>query len=356
MATVTADWRVQREVKLEALHERLAGAVEALVSGEDWMRAMAFAAQFRSRSFNNTLLIYVQHAEAFKQGRVSERLPTYVAGFKQWEQLGRVVQRGQKGYMIQAPVTARWASANPSDSFSWRRLGFREPAAPGEVVRTRIVQVKPAYVWDVSQTEGDPIPERPMPMLLEGEAPEGLWDGLAGLVAADGYELLRATDASSISGANGVTNYTDSTVSVRLDMDDAAQVKTLIHELAHVRMHHPDDRGLSHHRGIGEVEAESVAMMVGAAHGMSTDGYTIPYVSGWATTVEGKNPLEVVQATGERVRATASRILDALDTTQTGGGDPPGLTRTPSVNRSRHPELSGVQAPPMAGQVMAVSA
>lgn len=68
--------RVIREVKLDALHERLTAAVGGLVSGEDWRRAVEFAARFRSRSFGNTLLIHVQHADAFEQGRVSEPLPS----------------------------------------------------------------------------------------------------------------------------------------------------------------------------------------------------------------------------------------------------------------------------------------
>jgi hypothetical protein len=353
------DWRSEREAKLEALHERLTAAVESLASGEDWIRAMTFAARFRSRSFANTLLIHAQHAERYAAGSVTEPWPSYVAGFRQWESLGRSVNRGQRGYMIQAPVTARFASATPSDADSWRRLGFKERAKPGEVVRSKLVNVKPAYVWDVCQTSGDPVPDRPAPRLLEGQAPDGLWDGLARLAKTEGFEVGRVTDAREINGANGVTNYLERTVKVRLDMDDAAQVKTLAHELAHVKMHEPSDDGPARHRGIGEVEAESVAMMIGAAHGMPTDGYTIPYVSAWATTVKDKTPAEVVQATGERVRSTALAILNGLDTTQIGGGDPPSLDRAArasgGLKDSRAQALTGVEAPPLAGQTMAVA-
>jgi hypothetical protein len=263
------------------------------------------------------------------------------------------VSKGQRGLVIQAPVLRRLASATPGEPDSWRVLGFKEKPEPGEVVRSRIVNVKPAYVWDVCQTTGDPVPERPRPVLLEGEAPEGLWDGLAALVAADRFILRRVPDARAIGGANGVTNYSDKTVSVRSDMDAAARVKTLAHELAHVRMHNPDDDGLSRHRGIGEVEAESVAMMVGAAHGMPTDSYTIPYVSAWAATVKGKAPAEVVQATGERVRAAASAILAALDTAQVGAGDPPGLDRAAVASRTARASLpqslTGIGIPAMTG-------
>jgi len=98
-------------------------------------------------------------------------------------------------------------------------------------------------------------------------------------------------------------------------------------ELGHVMLHGPDNADAALHRGIAEVEAESVALMVGAAHGLETDDYTIPYVASWASSVPGKTPVEVVQSTAERVRGAAVTILDKLDTSQVGDGNPPGLDR-----------------------------
>ena len=81
-------------------------------------------------------------------------------------------------------------------------------------------------------------------------------------------------------------------------------------------------------------------VMIGAAHGMDTTGYTIPYVSTWAARVDGQEPVQVVQSTGERVRKTALAILNQLDTLQVGDGSPPGLERdTPSPRTSRTPAV-----------------
>ena len=351
---VTEEARAARDAKLDELHERLTGAVETLVSGEDWARALEFAARFRSRSFNNTLLVWVQHEAAFEAGKVPNPVPSYVAGYRQWQTLGRQVEKGQSGFMILAPVTGRFATATPSDPESWRRLGKGEKPRPGEVVRSKMITAKPAYVWDASQTAGEPIPEPPAPKLLEGEAPVGLWDGLAKLVEERGFAVLRVPHEGMIHGANGVTDYTAKTVAVRENMDPAAQVKTLAHELGHVLLHGPDQEDARQHRGIGEVEAESVALMIGAAHRMDTTGYTIPYVSTWAARVDGKEPVEIVKATGERVRKTALTILDQLDTAQVGDGTPPGLDReTPHRNQPSHersaPEraASGRQVQPL---------
>src|SRR3954453_19979320 len=164
--TAPVHGRAARDAKLEALQTQLSAAVSALVTGQDWRRAMTFAAQFRSRSFNNTMLIYAQHFAAFNQGRVPGPTPTYVAGFHQWHSLGRHVVKGQHGYGILAPVTARFSSATPADTGSWRRLARGEKPTRGDTVRSRLVGLRPTHVWDVSQTEGDPIPERPVPTLL----------------------------------------------------------------------------------------------------------------------------------------------------------------------------------------------
>lgn len=316
-----------REAKLDALQQQLTASVGELVTGEDWKRALEFAARFRARSFNNTMLIYVQHHAAYQQGRVPEPTPTYVAGFRQWLSLNRHVLKGQSGYAILAPVTARFASSAPENPDSWRRLARGEKPQRGEVVRSRLVGLKPAHVWDVSQTDGEPLVEAQRPTLLVGQAPEGLWDGLANQIESRGFGLRLVSNGGAIGGANGLTDYMTREVSVRTDMDDAAQVKTLAHELGHVMLHGPDNADAAMHRGVAEVEAESVALMVGAAHGLDTASYTVPYVSSWASSVPGKSPVEVVQSTAERVRGTAVTILDNLDTRQVGDGNPPGLDR-----------------------------
>jgi hypothetical protein len=123
-------------------------------------------------------------------------------------------------------------------------------------------------------------------------------------------------------------------------------------------MHDPDDEEARQHRGIREVEAESVALMIGAAHGMDTAGYTIPYVSTWAARVDGQEPVQVVQAAGERVRKTALAILDQLDTLQVGDGTPTGLERdnaSPRTSRTSAPAVEtdrprAAQVPALAGR------
>ncbi len=91
--------------------------------------------------------------------------------------------------------------------------------------------------------------------------------------------------------------------------------------------------------GSGRRVAESVALMIGATHDLDTASYTIPYVTSWASSVAGETPVEVVQATAERVRRTAVSILDQLETPQVGDGDPPGLDRAVLATKREAPKV-----------------
>jgi N-terminal domain of anti-restriction factor ArdC len=201
--------RAARDARIEALQNQLATSVSALVSGEDWRRALEFAARFRSRSFSNTMLIYVQHHKAFEEGRVPEPTPTYVAGFKQWLSLDRHVMKGQTGYAILAPVTARFASSTPENAESWRRLARGEGRNRGESVRSKLVGVKPAHVWDpLSRDFGWSACGRPVSLGASGscngwrcsaggcgfECLAGVVAVLAGFVQRPGVALQHATE------------------------------------------------------------------------------------------------------------------------------------------------------------------
>ncbi|QAY63550.1 serine/arginine repetitive matrix protein 2 [Xylanimonas allomyrinae] len=319
--------RAEQEAHLKALHEKLTTAVGNLVTGEDWMRALMVSARLRAYSAMNSVLIWVGLAEQYAQGLVPTDTPTMVAGIKQWNSLGRTVIKGQHGLEIRLPVFGRYAAEHPdAPEATWRRLGSWEKLAPGEVLKRKLVNTKVGRVFDVCQTEGAPVEPLPSPVLLTGQAPSGLWDGVAAQIAARGFDLRLVDSAKAIGGANGLTNYLAKTVQVRTDVEPLSAVRTLTHELAHVLAHGPDAEDAATHRGIAEVEAESTAALVLGAHGVDTSQYTVPYVATWASSVPG-DQVETVMRTFDRVAKTATTILSLLDTTQVGNGLPPGLDR-----------------------------
>jgi len=197
------------------------------------------------------------------------------------------------------------------------------------------------HVFALGQTSGTPVPQPRQPELLEGDAPPGLGAAVLSLMEERGYRVDIVPDASSIGGANGRIDWAARTVLIRADMDDAAMVKTLLHEAAHGLLHEsPPGRYLP--REVKEVEAESVAYVVAAAHGMATDGYSFPYVAGWA----GGDGAQVVLDAQDRV-ARASRSLIAVSpASHWSGGQVPGADAALAASRQHQAEATeGLTSP-----------
>jgi hypothetical protein len=240
---------------------------------------LAAAARFHSYSSRNCLLILSQMPTA-----------TQVAGYRTWQSLGHQVRKGERGIGVIAPVVYR---------------NIEEEAEEGQDSPAAIRGWKIEHVFDVSQTDGDPLPDVE-PVRLDGEAPEGFWHGLAAQVEANGFVLLR--EAPTHPKALGEMDRTATTVRVRDDLAPAQACKTLAHELAHIELGH-GTRDCPDPRSRAEVEAESVAYVVAMASGLDTSSYSLPYLAGWA---ESGKEAEVMADTAERVIGTARRILDAL--------------------------------------------
>ena len=265
--------------RVAELHQQLEAGFEALTTGEDWRRMLALASRFHRYSLNNVMLILLQRPDA-----------TQVAGYKTWLSLGRQVRKGERSIRIFAPVV--------------RRVAEDEEDTTGASGDRSVVGFKAVPVFDVAQTDGDPLPEVERPTLLAGEAPEGLWHALAAQVADRGFTVVRRDCAP----ANGTTEWGSRVVTVRPDVDDAQAVKTLAHELAHVMLHEPSALPREHHRGRREVEAESVAYIVCRHYGLPTDDYSLPYVAGWSG-----GDRDLVRETAERVMGCARAVLRAAE-------------------------------------------
>ncbi len=275
-----------RRETVEALHRQLAEQVGSLDNRAEWERYLAFARSFHQYSFRNRLLIMLQDPDA-----------TTVAGYRAWQAKGYQVRRGEKAIRVLGPVTKRVPVLDDAG-----KPVLDADGKPREI--RKLVGVTPVSVFDISQTDGPPPPEHPVPVLLTGQAPPGLGDSLAVLVAEQGFRLERG----DCDGANGITLYDERVVRVRADVDDAQEAKSLAHELGHVLLA-PDGMG-GGCRGLREVEAESVAYMVTSAHGLDSGQYTFRYVTGWATqAADDSSPEDVVRATGQRVTEVADRIL-----------------------------------------------
>ena len=269
--------------RLRRAHDKLAAAVTELSESGGWLRMLEVGARFHRYSPNNVLLIMIQRPDA-----------TRVAGYTKWKrEFGRQVRKGEKGIAIYAPIEKRaGASQDPPEV----------PEAERE--RQRLLRgFRVTHVFDISQTDGPPLPEV-RPQLLTGDADPQLYAALSAQLHAAGYRVVR--ERPDDPQANGDVSFTDRVVRVRPGLAPAQAVKTLAHELGHVRLHDPRSGAAVLPRDVAEVEAESVAFLVTGAHGIDSGEYTIPYVAGWAGGKAG-----MVLATAERVLSTASAILAA---------------------------------------------
>jgi hypothetical protein len=293
-----------RDEKLRLLHQTLTAAVEDLTTSEGWMRMLTVASRFHRYSPANVLLIAAQRPDA-----------TYVAGIRTWNAMGRSVRRGEKGIAILAPRLSRRGSLEGETQAGDpdHRAAIERPVEdPGQAAERVLRGFLVVHVFDVAQTEGEPLPAVE-PRLLEGDAGAELWRDLAALVASDGYSLERGP----CGGANGWTRFDTRTVRVREDVSQVQACKTLAHEIAHIRAEHGTrflgSDGRVTCRQIAEVEAESIAILVLSAQGMSTEEYTVPHAASWAS-----GDVQVVKDSMARCVQTAHVILEGLDVAHEG--------------------------------------
>lgn len=284
--------RPSPDERLAAIHAQLVDAVENLVHSDTWATMLTIAARFPTYSPSNVLLIATQRPDA-----------TRVAGIRTWNSLGRRVTKGEHGIAILAPCIYQQLDYDTAAQPTTGHVGLGDDEAePARVLRG----FKIVHVFDITQTDGDPVPDN-TPELLLGEAPAGLWDHLAGLVRDDGYALDRG---GCPPGVNGYTDFTNRRVRVRDDVDPAQAVKTLTHELGHIRADHaaryPDYPSDQRCHGQAEVEAESIAYIVAKHLGLAADPYSVPYVAGWAGGM-----IDCLRESASRVVTVGRSILPA---------------------------------------------
>jgi len=250
----------------------LAGAVDEVRASETFRAYLDTQAKFHSYSWHNCMLIAMQRPSA-----------TQVAGYRQWQKLGRQVRKGEKSIAIIAPCT-------------YKREVERDD---GETDIEAGVYFRAVSVFDIAQTDGDDLPTVDVPT-IDAVAD----DLLAKLLTVARSREIRVNFGQIPSGAFGVSK------GGTIDIDDqhptGQQAKTLAHELAHEALHKQDrPHGLT--RGIAELEAESVAYVVGTHFGLDCEVRSSRYIALW--NGDGK----ALKASLDRIATTARDIIDDVE-------------------------------------------
>jgi hypothetical protein len=256
------------------------GASLAAGKSDTLQRYLAAMAKFHRYSFGNQLLIAFQRPDA-----------THVAGYQTWKKLGRYVKAGEKGILIIAPVKRRVAKAELVMS-----NGGNEGEADGSDDLVRVVSFTGAYVFDISQTDGQPLPEFAK---VSGE-PADYTARLKVLAAAKGIALEYAT---SLGGAQGVS--CGNRIQILLGLEPATEFSVLAHELAHELLH----RGERRHqvsKKVRETDAEAVAFVVCQSIGLETGTAASDYIQLY------NGDRDTLAESLTHIRDTASEIILAI--------------------------------------------
>ncbi|ELY49669.1 ArdC-like ssDNA-binding domain-containing protein [Natronorubrum bangense] len=281
---------------IETWLEDLVCEVDDAVSSEQFREWLGVQSEFHDYSPRNTLLIQVQCPHA-----------TRVAGYRTWQnEFDRCVSEGEKAIWIWAPIIARKCPECGNSSSYHERSDCEYDETEPDEWNKGLVGFRPAPVFDISQTEGEPLPE------LETEA-NGTADELvpalleAAVVLEVVVEVVPPQEWSHGS-AKGVCQYRlekQPLVEVRDRENEADLAVTLVHEYAHALLHGGLDT--EDERSKRELEAEAVGYIVGRHFGVDTSGSAF-YLAAW----EGDEPEAILERL-ERISSTAQEIIDVVE-------------------------------------------
>ncbi|MDO8717225.1 MAG: DUF192 domain-containing protein [Dehalococcoidales bacterium] len=276
-----------KERKIDDVLKRLKEGVDGIQQSDNFRNFLLTMAKFHDYSIGNLILIMLQKPDA-----------TRVAGFGTWRDLGRWVKKGEKGIAILAPcMPPKGAKATSPEESEAEEVETKEE---GEREGIRPLFFRVVHVFDLSQTEGKPLPEFDAPVLT-GEANESLFNEVMHLVKEEGVEArfeLRPDQDPDIKGM-----YYGKTIWVKPDESRAQQLKTLLHEVAH----YYTEGVFRIARTDAETIAESVAFTIGSHFGFDTGTRSFPYVALWA------KEKKVLEANLAAIRKVSAKIIDALE-------------------------------------------
>ena len=312
-----ADERTEKQ-KVQEITDKLEEGLKELFESEKYKTYLSTMSKFHNYSFNNTLLIAMQRPEA-----------TLVAGYKAWQKnFERHVNKGEKAIRILAPAPYKIKEERDKlDPVTGEMMFDENGMSQKEQVEVTIPAFRAVYVFDVSQTDGKPIPELEAQELLS--TVEGYEDFVQALMNVAtvpiGFEDIPGD-------SKGYFHTEEKRIAVQENMSESQTLKTMVHEVAHSMLHNKeinrDDlmEAPIKDRNTKEVEAESVAYTVCQHFGIDTSDYSFGYIAGWSS---GKDMKEL-KSSLDTIRKTASELITGIE----------GALRELQLNREMEQEQS----------------
>ena len=220
---IMADKPTNRE-RLQEITAGIEQGIKELFESEKYMRYLSVMSKFHRYSVNNTMLIYMQKPEA-----------TLVAGFNKWKnQFERHVKKGEHGITIIAPTPyKKKIEEMKRDPDTHAPILDADGKAVMEEKEIEIPMFRPVKVFDVSQTDGKPLPE--LASSLSGTVPhyEAFLEALrrSAPVPIEFEPMAANTD--------GYFSPDQQRIAIREGMSEVQSVSAAVHETAHSKLHDP---------------------------------------------------------------------------------------------------------------------
>ena len=292
---------VSEKQKVKEITDKLEAGLKELFESEKYKSYLSTMSKFHNYSFNNTLLIAMQKPEA-----------TLVAGYQAWQKnFERHVNKGEKAIRILAPAPYKIKEERDKLDPVTGEMMFDENGMPQkEETEVTIPAFRAVSVFDVSQTDGKPIPELEVNELLS--TVEGYEDFVQALMNISPVPIA----FEDIPGdSKGYFSTAEKRIAVQENMSESQTLKTMVHEVAHSMLH---DKEVNQSmdipvkdRNTKEVEAESVAFTVCQHFGIDTSDYSFGYIAGWSS---GRNMKEL-KSSLDTIRKTASELITGIEGT-----------------------------------------
>lgn len=292
------DWIESRDKRADELHQitdKLEKGVKDVFQSDKYKQFLNVMAKFPRYSVNNTMLIMMQRPDA-----------QLCQSFTGWKQMGRYVKKGEKGISILAPAPYKIEREQTKLDEKGRPVFDADGEPVKEKVEVTIRAFKVVKTFDLSQTDGKELPTiGPSELMGNIEGYPKLLQALQEISPVPvSFELIDGD-------AKGFYHLEDKKIVVQDGMSEVQTIKTLLHEMAHQKLHDkdnvPEAKDIS--RNGKEVEAESVAYVVCQHYGINTSDYSFSYVAGWT---EGKETPEL-KASLDKIRQTASEFIYQID-------------------------------------------
>ena len=287
------------EKQLKEILERLEQGVKEIFTSERYTEYLNTMSKFHNYSFNNTLLITMQKPEA-----------TLVAGYQAWQKkFNRHVKRGEKGIQIIAPAPIREKQEIEKIDPVTKEPVIGDDGQPEtEIVEMVIPRFRVTTVFDVSQTEGEPIAELEVPELTGSVQ---FYDTFMKALQNISPVPIRMMEIEG--EAKGYYHQTEKYIAIQENMSNLQTMKTGVHEVSHALLHDRevmDAEGVLKDRTTKEVEAESIAYIVCNHFGLDTSEYSFTYIASWC---ESKD-MKALRASMDTIRKTSAEVIENIET------------------------------------------